>query len=99
MSAHVVSNPVPTPEEMAEILGVEPERLQEIREIMSPVLVERTQRGGYAVRKLTSSGAAEVFPTQAEAIKTARALNPSRPPLIERVRKSDSSAPSKWRRA
>jgi hypothetical protein len=99
MSAHVIRNPVPTPEEMAKILGVESERVEEIREIMSPVMVERTPQGDYTVRKLSSGNATSVFPTQAEAIKRARELNPSRQPLVERVRHTNSGTPDKWRKA
>ena len=35
VSAHVIGNPVPTPEEMAEILGLSPERVAAVRRIMS----------------------------------------------------------------
>jgi hypothetical protein len=34
MEQIVISNPVPTPEEMAEIIGMSPERVVEIRRIM-----------------------------------------------------------------
>ncbi len=35
MSAHVIGNPVPTPEEMGEILGLSADRVQAVRRIMS----------------------------------------------------------------
>ena len=35
MSAHVIGNPVPTPEEMGEILGLSSERVAAVRRIMS----------------------------------------------------------------
>src|SRR5580658_2173106 len=35
MAVHVIGNPVPTPEEMAEILGLSPDRVKAIRQIMS----------------------------------------------------------------
>jgi hypothetical protein len=99
MSVHTVRNPVPTPEEMADILGLEPERAQAVREIMSPVLVERTEGGEYAVKRLTADEVSAVLPTQAEAIKRARELNPNRQPLVERVRNTKSGSPDKWRKA
>ena len=34
MPAHIISNPVPTPEQMAKILGVSSERLAAVRQIM-----------------------------------------------------------------
>ena len=35
MSAHVIGNPVPTPEEMGRILGLSSERVAAVRSIMS----------------------------------------------------------------
>ena len=35
MSAHVIGNPVPTPEEMGEILGLSSDRVAAVRKIMS----------------------------------------------------------------
>jgi hypothetical protein len=35
MSAHIIGNPVPTPEEMAEILGLSSQRVAAVRRIMS----------------------------------------------------------------
>jgi hypothetical protein len=99
MSAHVVRNPVPTTEETAEILGVGPERVQAIRDIMSPMVVERTAQGSYAVRKLSSASIYGVFATQAEAIHCDRELDPDSHPLIERVRNVNGATSSKWRRA
>lgn len=34
MSEHVIQNPVPTPEQMAEMLGVSPDRVNTLRGIM-----------------------------------------------------------------
>ena len=38
MSAHIIANPVPTPEEMGEILGLSPDRVKAVRQIMSTPL-------------------------------------------------------------
>jgi hypothetical protein len=35
MIPYIIDNPVPTPEEMAEILGVSPDRVAAVRRIMS----------------------------------------------------------------
>jgi hypothetical protein len=35
MTAHVIGNPVPTPEELAEMLGMSPDRVAAVRRIMS----------------------------------------------------------------
>jgi hypothetical protein len=35
MNAHVIANPVPTPEEMGRILGLSPERVAAVRSIMN----------------------------------------------------------------
>jgi hypothetical protein len=35
VSAYVITNPVPTPEEMGEILGLSPDRVKAVRAIMS----------------------------------------------------------------
>jgi hypothetical protein len=35
MLPHIIGNPVPTPEEMAKILGVSPDRVAAVRRIMS----------------------------------------------------------------
>jgi hypothetical protein len=98
MSAHTISNPVPTPEEMAAILDISPERATAVREIMSPIFVERRQQGDYIVRRAYSNRATAVFPTQAEAIKKAKELNPDRQAFVERVRSTGSASPDKWRR-
>ncbi len=45
MAVYTITNPVPTPEEMAEILGMSPERLQTLRKIMStPVPYKKRSR-------------------------------------------------------
>jgi len=44
MEPIVISNPVPTPEEMAEILGMSPERVVELRRIMDAPPKRKTTR-------------------------------------------------------
>jgi hypothetical protein len=52
MAVYVIRNPVPTPEEMAEILGVSPERVAAIRKIMdTPVPRKKSTRSTAATRK------------------------------------------------
>ena len=51
MKPHLVRNPVPTPEQMANILGVSPERLAKLREIMGvPLTKAGTKRAKWDVR-------------------------------------------------
>jgi hypothetical protein len=50
------------------------------------LFVERRLQGDYAVRRSNSGRASDVLPTQADAIERARALNPGKAPLVERVR-------------
>jgi len=42
MSAHVIGNPVPTPEEMGEILGLSSDRVNAVRRIMSTPTRQKT---------------------------------------------------------
>jgi hypothetical protein len=63
------------------------------------LFVERRDEGDYAVRKPNSERASAIESTQAEAIKRARELNPSKPPLVERVRHTGRGKPDKWRKA
>jgi hypothetical protein len=53
MEQIVISNPVPTPEEMAEILGMSPERVVELRRIMDTPRKRKT-----AQRKRATTGQA-----------------------------------------
>jgi hypothetical protein len=62
------------------------------------LFVERRPQGDYAVRKPNSERASAVLPTQAQAIERARELNPSKQPLVERVRHTDQGKPDKWRK-
>ena len=58
----------------------------------------RWRKGEYAVRKGNSGRATAVEPTQAEAIKKARELNPKMPPKVERVRNTKTGGRDKWRK-
>jgi hypothetical protein len=62
------------------------------------LFVERRPQGDYAVRKPNSERASAVLPTQAQAIERARELNPTTPPLVERVRYTGVGKPDKWRK-
>jgi hypothetical protein len=63
------------------------------------LFVERRAQGDYAVRKADADRASAVAPTQAEAIKRARELNPNAAVHVERVRNTKSGKPDKWRKA
>jgi pyridoxine/pyridoxamine 5'-phosphate oxidase len=62
------------------------------------LFVERRAEGDYAVRKPNSERASAVAPTQAEAIKRAKELNPTAVVHVERVRKTNVGKPDKWRK-
>jgi hypothetical protein len=62
------------------------------------LFVERRPQGDYAVRRPDSERASAVLPTQAKAIEKARQLNPSAPPLVERVRDTSVGGRDKWRK-
>ena len=49
MSLHVIQNPVPTPEQMADILGVSRERLAAVRRIMSEPVRRKPSRSSRTV--------------------------------------------------
>ena len=65
MSEHVIQNPVPTPEQMAELLGVSPARVKTLRSIMrsqtalSIVQRRRTTTVG-AIKKASAYGKVSV---------------------------------------
>jgi hypothetical protein len=49
---HVIGNPVPTPEELGEILGLSPDRVKAVRRIMNaPVQPKRSVSAAKMVRK------------------------------------------------
>lgn len=62
------------------------------------LFVERRPRGDYAVRKPGADRASAVEATQAEAIESAREMNPGKAPLVERVRNTDVGRRDKWRK-
>jgi hypothetical protein len=51
MSAHIIGNPVPTPEEMGEILGLSSERVAAVRRIMSTTGAETGSKRSISARK------------------------------------------------
>jgi hypothetical protein len=63
------------------------------------LFVERRPEGDYAVRKGNAQRASDVLPTQKEAIQRAKELNPSKAPLVERVRDTARGSRDKWRKA
>ncbi len=63
------------------------------------LFVERRPEGDYAVRKSNSERASDVLPTQGEAIKRARELNPGASPVVERVRNTPGGKPDQLRKA
>jgi len=50
MSTHVIGNPVPTPEEMGEILGLSPKRVAALRRIMSTPAQRETSKAASGLR-------------------------------------------------
>jgi hypothetical protein len=53
--AYVITNPVPTPEEMGEILGLNPDRVKAVRAIMSrPDPAKKSSASSKLVRKPAS---------------------------------------------
>jgi uncharacterized protein YuzE len=61
--------------------------------------VERRPEGDYAVRRGNSERASDILPTQKEAIRRARELNPGHSPDVERVRHTGKGKPDRWRKA
>ncbi len=60
--------------------------------------VERRPEGGYAVRRPDAARASDVQDTQAEAIESARRLEPGAAIHVERVRYTSRGKPDKWRK-
>lgn len=60
--------------------------------------IEKRPEGDYAIRKPKSERASAVAPTQADAIARAKQLNPDATIRVERVRKTSSGSPDKWRK-
>ena len=59
--------------------------------------VERRTKGDYAVRRPGSKKASDVQDTQAEAIESARELEPDAAIHVERVRHTSKGRPDEWR--
>jgi hypothetical protein len=59
--------------------------------------VERRPEGDYAVRRPDSKKASDVQDTQAEAIESARELEPGAAIHVERVRHTSKGKPDQWR--
>ena len=62
------------------------------------LFVERRPQGNYAVRRPNSERASTVKDTQAEAIDSARQLEPGAAIHVERVRHTSMGKPDKWRK-
>lgn len=60
--------------------------------------VERRPQGDYAVRRPDSQKASDVQDTQAQAIASARKLEPDAAIHVERVRHTSRGKPDKWRK-
>jgi Uncharacterized protein conserved in bacteria (DUF2188) len=58
---------------------------------------KRTAEGDYAVRRAGSQRASAVKSTQKKAIKKSRKIEPKSKPRVERVRKTATGGPDKWR--
>ena len=63
------------------------------------LFVERRDSGDYAVKKANAERSSAVAPTQKEAIKIAKEMNPNMNPSVERVRNTDAGGRDKWRKA
>jgi hypothetical protein len=57
----------------------------------------REEEGDYAIRRPGASRASATEATQAEAIDTAREMEPEAAILVERVRNTDAGGRDKWR--
>ena len=60
--------------------------------------VERRREGDYAVRRPDAKKASDVQDTQAQAIDSARKLEPNAAIHVERVRHTSRGKPDKWRK-
>jgi Uncharacterized protein conserved in bacteria (DUF2188) len=58
----------------------------------------RDEEGDYAIRRPGSDKASAVEPTQSEAIKRAREIQPDAAIHVERVRNTSKGSRDKWRR-
>lgn len=62
------------------------------------LFVEQRDQRDFAVQKGKSDRASVVERTQKKAIEKARALNPGKTPLVERVRNTKTGGRNKWRK-
>jgi hypothetical protein len=62
------------------------------------LFIERRPEGDYAVRRPDSKRASDVQGTQAEAIDSARKLEPGAAIHVERVKTTSKGKPDKWRK-
>jgi Uncharacterized protein conserved in bacteria (DUF2188) len=62
------------------------------------IYVERREQGDYAVRRANADRASAVAPTQAEAIRRAKQIEPSAPVHVERVRNTGQGTRDHWRK-
>jgi pyridoxine/pyridoxamine 5'-phosphate oxidase len=60
--------------------------------------IERQPDGRYAAKRPNAQRASAVCDTQAEAIETARQMDPHAAIHVERVRHTDVGSPDKWRK-
>ncbi|MGA2693510.1 MAG: DUF2188 domain-containing protein [Opitutaceae bacterium] len=60
--------------------------------------IEPRPVGDYAVRREHSQRASATAPTQAQAIKIARQMNPGVSPDVSRVRQTTKGHPDQWRK-
>jgi len=58
---------------------------------------KRVPEGDYAIRRAGSKRASDVKPTQKKAIKRSKKIEPTSTPRVERVRKTKTGGPDKWR--
>ena len=67
------------------------------RKEQKELYVERRAEGDYAVRRPSSKKASDVQDIQAEAIGSARELEPGAAIQVERVRRTSKGKPDEWR--
>jgi hypothetical protein len=69
MDAYVIANPVPTPEEMGEILGLSPKRVAALRRIMSTPAQRKTSKAASEMRSNSRRRASQRSSAQSSARK------------------------------
>lgn len=71
---------------------------KEITMAQDRLFVEKRPQGDFAVRKPNSERASAILPTQREAIERAREIGAGGQVLVERVRRTSSGKPDRWRK-